>query len=128
MIDLLLTKRIIKLHNPWNYLYLETHKFKTKLNECQNDVSEYNDLLRDENYHLGRIKYFMLQLNNGENLDPIEIDNWWSGNIPIGIVVCDGNHRLMAHAMNKTKWISVRYSGCVKILEWLKGKSEICPL
>jgi len=127
LIDHVLVRRVLRLHNPWHGLGLEMGGFKTRLREYP-PQPKYLKGTRTKTYHLSRVRFFMETLASGGKVDPIELDNRWSHMTPVALILEDGNHRLIAAAMTKTKTIPACYSGEMRILAWLKGKRKTCPL
>ena len=80
------------------------------------------------NWHYGRIRFFVDELLDGRVLDPIEIDNVCDGGYVYPVVdLVDGHHRLAASRLTRTKTILAHYGGRVDLLNYLKGRSNICP-
>ena len=75
-----------------------------------------------EAWHLGRIRYFVERLNDGDHVDAILIDDPCSGGYLTGQpTVTDGHHRLAAHLLTGQHTILAGFSGKVSTLRWLRG-------
>lgn len=84
---------------------------------------------KSNKWHIGRVLYY---INHPYEIRDIEIDNPCSNDCILpGIVIVDGNHRLMA-----ARWlydrgvidkIHCRYGGRMDVLDYLKGISDIMP-
>jgi hypothetical protein len=72
-------------------------------------------------YDRRRIKFFIRAFENGEPVDPIEVDNEFHGSLQGYPVVTDGHHRFAAAILTQTKTLGVTYSGRLDILHWLAG-------
>lgn len=91
----------------------------------------YRDLIypKTNEWHLGRILYF---INRPDEIRNIEIDNMCSeGYINPYPVIIDGNHRFYAamwlHDRGEMDKIHCLYGGRQDVLDYLTGKSDICP-
>jgi len=80
-------------------------------------------------YHRRRIRYFMDCLRRGQELEPINVDNFCEGGCiyPTPIVL-DGNHRFIAVILMKQETIEADYGGRVDLLRYLEGKRRNPPL
>lgn len=85
--------------------------------------------LKTREWHLGRILYF---INHQDEIKDIEIDNIYSKNYiyPYPFII-DGNHRFYAamwlHDRGEMDKIHCLYGGRQDVLDYLTGKSDICP-
>jgi hypothetical protein len=82
---------------------------------------------REYRWDLGRIRYFVEQLERGAKLDPIEIDNQCDRGHIYGPILLDGHHRLCAAALLRTPTIRAVYGGRVDTLKYLTGKTPHPP-
>lgn len=82
----------------------------------------------DRGYDAGRVHFLMRQLHKRRGLDPIEIDTTWHGNSPVGLVVTDGHHRLVAAVLAGRQSVRASVSGLVDMRRWLTGDTDKCPL
>lgn len=91
---------------------------------------EYIDDLekRDLNYHRGRIHYFLKELEEKGDLDPINLDCEFICNHlnPLSSVI-DGNHRLLAYILSNRTWIPIHFGGFEETLHYLEGKTNVLP-
>lgn len=61
-------------------------------------------------------------LLRGQKLDPIELDNaCYGGHVAPEVVLLDGHHRLIAHALIGRARIDCRYGGRVDLLRYLEA-------
>lgn len=80
-------------------------------------------------WHIGRILYF---IKHPEEIRDIEVDNLYSGDyiFPVPSII-DGNHRFMAamwlQDQGKMSKVHCRYGGRMDLLDYLVGKTDICP-
>jgi hypothetical protein len=91
---------------------------------------------RDDSYDLGRVRYFVDRLLEGEELRPIKtVDNLlgvyrcgaraWPKAPSVDVV--DGHHRLWAYWLVRRRMIPVCYSGRADVLDYLTGKRARLP-
>ena len=109
----------IYLQDIENYIHHTKHKLHN-FDRCDVYMDEWNK--RD---HIERILYF---IDYPEKIDAIHIDNKCvdSQIYPIPFIE-DGQHRFLASAYRKEKYIPVIYSGRIDLLDYLKGDSDIKP-
>lgn len=83
-------------------------------------------------YDVGRIRYFMDELEAGRPIDAIRIDTEWSyahwPYRPLGAYVDDGHHRFMAAVFLRRRRIPAKVDGLVDLKEWLTGERQRWPL
>jgi hypothetical protein len=75
-----------------------------------------DDLLKNKEWHIGRIKYFIL--------NPIEIRDI----VVVDGMIKDGHHRLMAALAREDELIHISYSGDSTVFDYLIGKTDKKPL
>lgn len=126
----LLVRRLVKLYDPWTAIGLAPDftwlKSATPVSVFKPEL--VMDEERDMEYHKGRVKFFVDQLQKGLELEPIEVDNACEGcHIYPYPVVPDGNHRLLAYWAAKRKTIPATYGGRIDLLKYLEGKSRKKP-
>lgn len=85
--------------------------------------------IKNNQWHIKRVIYFV---NHPEEIKDIEIDNMcYDGYILPVPIILDGNHRYMAalHLKNKglLSKVSCSYGGREDLLDYLIGKTDICP-
>jgi hypothetical protein len=82
----------------------------------------------DRAWDYGRIKHFILKLERGEPVTPIEIDDPCTFGQITGIpIVTDGHHRFAAHILTKQPTIRCSFGGLVATLRWLQGRRKTHP-
>jgi hypothetical protein len=82
----------------------------------------------DKGWHLGRVKFFVNQLQRGLKLRPITIDcNCYGMHVSVEPIVIDGHHRLAAATFVKARRIPVSFSGRVDLRDYLTGKRRTLP-
>lgn len=122
----LLVARLRALWNPLEVLNL--HPYVVVHYRQVEPISTYGSSRRGRKYHLGRIHYFVQLLREGVELEPISIDNdCGEGRILPVPVVCDGNHRFVAHILTGRATIRAHYSGREDLLRYLEGKRKTLP-
>ena len=100
--------------------YMKQEKKTYNLDCCDKYMEEWN-----KNDHIERIAFF---IDHPQEITPIYLDNKCIGMniLPIPILE-DGHHRFMAAMYRNDDTIPAHYSGLVKLLEYLKGESDIKP-
>jgi hypothetical protein len=78
-------------------------------------------------WHLGRVRHFVDLLLSGAKVEPIEVDNEWSGTTPVGPIIIDGHHRIVAHMIARKQRINIKYSGWTDFLDYMTGKTDSKP-
>jgi hypothetical protein len=91
-------------------------------------ITTYREERRGLKYHQGRILHFVHQLEAGEELDPIVLDNECSRNhvYPYPVLL-DGNHRLISCILMRRPRIRAEYGGRVDLLRYLQGRRKTLP-
>jgi len=109
----------VYLQDIKNYICKAKHKCHN-LDRCDVYMDVWNK--RD---HIERILYF---IDYPEKIDSIHIDNKCVGSeiIPIPFIE-DGQHRFLASAYRKEKYIPTIYNGRIDLLDYLKGDSNEKP-
>lgn|GEM_PF-2396584 len=80
-------------------------------------------------YDYGRIAYFVQQLEQGCEIEPIMVDCFCDGGrIYPEAVILDGCHRFCAHVLLRKRRIPIFFGGRVDLLEWLRGERRECPM
>lgn len=80
-------------------------------------------------YDYGRIAYFVRQLEQGGEIEPIEIDCYCEGHhVYPEAMILDGCHRFCAHILLRKRRIPILFGGRVDLLEWLRGERKQCPM
>lgn len=122
---------ISRLESMWGLNYILSEVFELGLEDLLslNTNATTDDYVGEEDrskeYHKHRIEYFVSQLLQGKDLDPIEVDNECCyGRIYPQPVVVDGHHRLFAYILVGRDEIPVHYGGLVSVLDYLQGKTE----
>lgn len=83
----------------------------------------------DEDWDLGRARYFYDQIVAGRSLDPISVDNQCNhGHIYAVPVLIDGHHRLGASLIGGARTIPVHYGGRCDLKAYLTGRRKTCPM
>jgi hypothetical protein len=122
MINRLLTQRLISLYDPFKALNLPRN-----IRLATVEPLGYSEK-RDARYDRGRVRYFLEALQDGQELEPIAIDNTCVGmRVLPEPVLLDGHHRLIAYVLSGRKRIPSSYSGRVDLLRYLEGKRKTCP-
>jgi hypothetical protein len=80
----------------------------------------------DHPFHLGRVRYFLDELQRGAAIAPIDVDQIvfpTRGGPPSWGPPCvlDGHHRFMAAVLARTRRIPASCSGLCTSIDWLKG-------
>ena len=111
-----------------------------KLRVYREDVSGYRELEGtlplpegfeglDDDWHIGRARFFYDQLLAGDTLDPISLDNVCNGSHIYAMpVVIDGHHRLGASLLAGVPTIPAYYGGRTDLLSYLTGRRKTCPI
>jgi len=109
----------IYLQDIENYIHHTKHKLHN-FDRCDVYMDVWNK--RD---HIKRILYF---IDYPEKIDAIHINNRCADSkiYPVPFIE-DGQHRFLASAYRKEKYIPVIYNGLIDLLEYLKGDSDIKP-
>lgn len=126
MSDKVLTKRLLEHVNPFFGLF---GKRKPSLFSIMQSVPQdvwIDEEDRDYEWHIGRIRHFIEEADQGRALDPVEVDWVWDRMIPLKPQLLDGYHRLCAAALADLPTVLVDYGGPVDFLEYLKGETECC--
>lgn len=123
-VDHVLTGRLKQSYWPaWLQLLTLARVLGTEPREfCHEDLRA-----SDSGYDAGRIHFLLRQIKAREPLDPIEIDTSWYNHSPVGIIVIDGHHRLVAAVLARKRRIPASVGGLVKARDWLVGESPVCP-
>lgn len=91
-------------------------------------VPEEERDMADVVWHGGRVADLVDRIRKGEDVGPIQIDNFCdAGNIYPEVVVLDGHHRLVAAYLLGVETIEAIYGGRTDLLEWLTGQSDKEP-
>lgn len=85
-----------------------------------------------EIYDLGRVHYFLKCIQEGKELDPIDLETRVypnRGGPPSwgGVSIFDGRHRFAAAVLAKAPTILVSFGGLIEQLAWLTGKIDEMP-
>lgn len=79
-------------------------------------------------WDLGRIRFFVEEIDAGHPIDPVEIDNIVShGRVAAEPDLLDGFHRFVASKIARAHTIPARYSGRVDLLDYLTGRTHQLP-
>lgn len=82
----------------------------------------------DDDWHLGRVRYFFEQLQAGKSLDPICIDNMCdAGRVYAVPIIIDGCHRFVASHLAGARTIAASYGGRVDLRDYLTGRRKTLP-
>ncbi|TXH08150.1 MAG: hypothetical protein E6R04_11310 [Spirochaetes bacterium] len=77
-----------------------------------------------DEYNLGRVRYFYDKFKQGKKVDPIAIDFSYIGFVPINLVLHDGHHRFAAAVLAEQERIKAFCAGPVTEIEYLTGKQK----
>lgn len=79
-------------------------------------------------WDLGRILFFVEEIDAGRTFDPIEVDNIVAnGRVAAEPDLLDGFHRFVAAKIARAHTIPARYSGRVDLLDYLTGRTCQLP-
>lgn len=130
-VDKLLVDRLTSLYTPANRL---ASLGEATLTECRaarvRACYEHEESIErhSRSWHLGRVRYFVEELERGAGLTPIVVDNLCSnGRIYPEPIVIDGHHRLIASKLTGAPIILAEYSGRIDLLRYLTGHRKTCP-
>lgn len=122
--DMILVQRLAEMYNPFEVLGISPDAVAG----AQEVVNHATYDLRDTAYDLGRVAFFVRELQEGKKLDPLMLDNACDGGqIFPEPIVQDGNHRLAAAILAKQEKVEVNYGGLTFLLNYLKGKTKKLP-
>lgn len=77
-----------------------------------------------DEYNLGRVRYFYDKFKQGKKVDPIAIDFSYSGFVATELVLWDGHHRFAAAVLAEQERIEAFCAGPVLEIEYLTGKRK----
>lgn len=129
--DLIIVSRLLKLYSWPNGF------FKSILSASIDDILKHapsehmidGTRPEEDEWHYGRVRFFVDELNAGKTLDPIVVDNRCDrGHIYPEPIVIDGHHRLCAVKVSGVRTVPANYSGRVDLLDYLTGKCDRPPL
>jgi hypothetical protein len=136
-IDHIIIERLYKLYSWWfedEETELPTHLHTLTLEDLlkHKPISDFREEGKRPGklaWHLGRTRYFYERLMDGEELEPIMIDNHCEG---MGIlpdpIITDGHHRFAAYWFANRETVPAYYSGRVDLLAYLTGEEAWAPV
>ncbi len=120
----ILVERLLKYYNPFLNLGINWYRYHDHTWEPVEFRKPYD---RDEDWHYGRVAFFVQILEAGRSVEPLEIDMYWHGSSVTGLALLDGHHRLCAAEITKTRTLPAHVGGVVSIIEWLTGVHDRAP-
>ena len=139
IVDSILVSRLKRFIDPFNVLFLEeesplnmkVRQIKVQYPAVSNYVApelrwEFKKL-SSQVWHIGRVRYFIDQLEAGKQLDPIDVDNACDRGFIYQPILVDGHHRFCAAILVGKRRIPVHYSGRMDTLRWLTGARRNAP-
>lgn len=131
--DIILTERLTEFYPngfKWNEKIITEEMVKSAIENGDTGINEeYGNQIapkiKSDEWHVSRIVYFVL---HPEEIRNINIDNVARGMhiCPIPIIL-DGNHRFFAAIVLKMQKVHCLYGGREDLLDYLTGKTNICP-
>lgn len=107
-----------------NMAYAKKRLHKVPIQIEYDNEESVNTRRLDKDWNIGRVAFFIRELESGRRIDPIEVD---SDTIYCGPVVLDGYHRLCATILAGVKTIKADFSGRMDVLDYLTGKRKYPP-
>jgi hypothetical protein len=125
----LLVDRLAECCRWQKSIYVGLTKEKLLAFPCVRDFcTEHERYGFDDNWHLGRVRFFVEQLHAGVKLDPISVDNVCNrGHVYAVPVLLDGHHRLAASCIAGARTIAASYGGRVDLRRYLTGDRATIP-
>lgn len=110
-----MTERRVRKTTPFFDYLSESERFK---------MTAEQEFLWD----LARTHHFVLELESGAHVEPIEVDNVVYPFAEWGPpTILDGNHRFAAHVLLRRRRIEADCGGLVSTADWLSGKIRTKP-
>jgi len=125
----LLVDRLAKMCTWHDALYVGLTVEKLRAYPCIGEFREDRERFGfDDGWHLGRVRFFVEQLQAGVKLDPIVVDNVCDrGHIYAVPLIVDGHHRFAASCIARAPTIAASYGGRVDLRRYLTGDLATPP-
>lgn len=125
-IETVILERLLRFYDPFSALGLKPPTLEEV--ERLAPSAHVPERRRSRRYHRPRIAYFVKQLREGAEVEPVWIDNLcWHGVITTTPIVTDGHHRFAAFVLLKRETMPASCSGRVDVIDWLTGRALLHP-